>query len=133
MVHGQRKAHAPLPGAVPLICNAGDVAISNRQVLHGSFANATDDWRVTLNLGCHRRSSVLGATGPGYTERQSYDAERIRKRSEVIGYAIDARRQRFPEERAHAYQPHVQSGERYRWDEAGRAALSAYHLRDLII
>jgi hypothetical protein len=122
-----------LPGAVPLICNPGDVAISNRQVLHGSFANATDDWRVTLNLGCHRRASVLGATGRGFDGAQTYDAERIRKRAEVIGYAIDARRQRFPDEAAYAYQPHLSSGENYRWDEAAREALDAYYLRDLII
>jgi hypothetical protein len=122
-----------LPGAVPLICNPGDVALSNRQVLHGSFANGTPDWRVTLNLGCHRRSSVLGATGRGFHGMQTYDDERIRKRAEVIGYAIEARRQRFPDETPFAYRPHVESGERYRWDEAAREAIDAYYLRDLII
>ena len=122
-----------LPGAVPLICNPGDVALSNRQVLHSSFANSTADWRVTLNLGCHRRSAVLGATGRSFNGQETYDAERIRKRAEVIGYAIDARRQHFPEETSHAYRPHVVNGESYRWSEDARGEINAYYLRDLII
>jgi ectoine hydroxylase-related dioxygenase (phytanoyl-CoA dioxygenase family) len=122
-----------LPGAVPLICNAGDVALSNRQVLHSSFANTTGDWRVTLNLGCHRRSAVLGATGRTFNGLETYDDERIRKRAEMIGYAIDARRQRFPGETPFAYRPHAEAGESYRWDEAARAEIEAYYLRDLII
>jgi hypothetical protein len=122
-----------LPGAVPLTCNPGDVALSNRQVLHSSFANTTGDWRVTLNLGCHRRKAVLGATGRTFNGQETYDADRIRKRAEVIGYAIDARRQRFPQETGYAYRPHVESGERYVWSEAARAEMNAYYLRDLII
>src|SRR6056297_1474572 len=35
-----------LPDAVPIIANAGDVAITNRQAVHGSFANNSPDWRV---------------------------------------------------------------------------------------
>jgi ectoine hydroxylase-related dioxygenase (phytanoyl-CoA dioxygenase family) len=122
-----------LPDAVPLICNAGDVALSNRQVLHSSFANTTDDWRVTLNLGCHRRSAVLGATGRTFNGLETYDDERIRKRAEIIGYAIDARAQHFPEERPFTYRPHAEAGETYRWNEAARAKIEAYYLRDLII
>jgi len=122
-----------LPGAVPLICNAGDVALSNRQVLHSSFANTTGDWRVTLNLGCHRRSSVLGASGRSFNGLETYDEERIRKRAEMIGYAIEARRQRFPEETPFAYRPHAEAGDRFDWDEAARAEIRAYYLRDLMI
>ncbi|HEX2943558.1 MAG TPA: phytanoyl-CoA dioxygenase family protein, partial [Rhodopila sp.] len=40
-----------LPGAVPIICKPGDVAITNRQTVHGSFANTSPDWRVTVNFG----------------------------------------------------------------------------------
>ena len=40
-----------LPDAVPLICAPGDVVINNRQLLHGSFANTSQDWRVTVNSG----------------------------------------------------------------------------------
>jgi hypothetical protein len=122
-----------LPGAVPLICNPGDVALSNRQVLHSSFANGTADLRVTLNLGCHRRSAVLGSTGRTFNGQETYDAERIRKRAELVGYAIDARRQRFPEETPFVYRPHHESGECYHWSEATRAEIDAYYLRDLIL
>ena len=48
-----------LPEAVPVVCNPGDVAISNRQLVHGSFANTSEEWRVTVLSGFHRRSSVL--------------------------------------------------------------------------
>ena len=124
-----------LPNAVPLIANAGDVAISNRQVVHGSFPNTSPDWRVTVNVGFHRRRSVLGATGfyAHDNKPEPYDAERIRKRSEMIGYAIAARHQRFPEETPYNYRPHLQSGERYRWDEAARAAVQGYNRNDLVI
>ena len=51
-----------LRDAVPLICKPGDVAMTNRQAVHGSFANTSPDWRVTVNFGFHRRRSVLGVT-----------------------------------------------------------------------
>ena len=40
-----------LPDAVPIICSPGDVAITNRQTVHGSFANTSDRWRITINFG----------------------------------------------------------------------------------
>jgi len=51
----------------------------------------------------------------------------------MIGYAIAARHQRFPEETPYNYRPHLQSGERYRWDEAARAAVQGYTRNDLVI
>ena len=48
-----------------MICNPGDVVISNRQLLHGSFANTSENWRVTVNMGCLPKSSVLGVSGGG--------------------------------------------------------------------
>ena len=67
-----------LPDAVPLYCNAGDVTIVNRQALHGSFANTSDDLRISLTFGFHRRRSVLGATGAlSESESVRYDEERI--------------------------------------------------------
>ena len=45
-----------LPGAMPLICAAGDVTIVNRQTLHGSFANSSPDIRVSITFGFHRRA-----------------------------------------------------------------------------
>src|SRR6185436_15403429 len=88
-----------LPEAVPIVAKPGDVAITNRQAVHGSFANTSRDWRVTVNFGFHRRRSVLGFEAGGiHNERAVYDDARIKERSRLIGYAIDARRKRFPDE-----------------------------------
>lgn len=123
-----------LPDAVPMICKPGDVAICNRQAVHGSFANTSADWRVTLNFGFHRRSSVLNVESGGIHNAPAvYDAERIRKRSRVIGYAIDARRQRFPDETPYVYGPHDEASEVYLWDAAAKADMKDYNLLDLSI
>ena len=123
-----------LEGAVPLICDAGDVVMCNRQLVHGSFANSGFEPRLTINFGFHRRSSVLGVAGAGMTsEREVYDEAIIEKRSRVIGYAIDARRQRYPEEESYAYLPFVESGKEYRWDNNAQEAIKDYNLHDLSI
>ena len=123
-----------LPDAVPMICAPGDVAIANRQALHGSFANTSPDWRVTLNFGCHRRASVLGVEGGGLHNAVAvYDADRIRQRARLIAYAIDARRQHFPHETPFVYQPFAQAGDSFPWDEAARQSLHDYNLLDLSI
>jgi len=123
-----------LPEAVPMICAPGDVAICNRQAIHGSFANTSDQWRVTVNFGFHRRKSVLNVQGGGIHNSPSvYDAERIRKRSEMIGYAIQARKQRFPDETPFEYAPHKQSGETFTWTSDSKVALKDYNLLDLSI
>ena len=41
--------------------------------------------------------------------REVYDEALIEKRSNVIGYAIDARRQRYPAEESYQYLPFLQS------------------------
>ncbi|NIP15565.1 MAG: phytanoyl-CoA dioxygenase [Pseudomonadales bacterium] len=121
-----------LPDAMPLICDAGDVAICNRQAVHGSFANTGTDLRVTINFGFHRRRSLIGVEGGGiHNRREVYDAARIRERSRVIAYAIDARRQRFPDEEPYVYQPFAGEEEAYRWNDAARADLKDYNLLDL--
>lgn len=123
-----------LPDAVPLICKAGDVAISNRQILHGSFPNTSPDWRATLNLGFHRRQSVVGASTHGIDGQWvTYDDARVDKRSEMIGYAIAARQQRFPEEVPFIYRPHAASGACFVWDAAARHAIRDYQKLDLFI
>ncbi len=123
-----------LADAVPIICKPGDVAITNRQAVHGSFANTSRDWRVTLNFGFHRRSSVLGVKGGGVHNAPAvYDEDRIRQRARVIGYAIDARRRRFPAEVPFVYRPHVMTGESYRWDAKAAAGMKDYNLLDLSI
>src|SRR5262249_34988722 len=108
----------------------GDVAICNRQAVHGSFANTSPDMRVTINFGFHRRRSVEGVTSGGvHNAVTTYDAERIRKRAEAIGYAIAARHDRFPDETPYNYAP--QRGERFQWNETAKAHLRDYNLLDL--
>jgi len=123
-----------LPEAVPIVCAPGDVAITNRQAVHGSFANTSADWRLTLNLGFHRRRSVLGVRGGGiHAAPAVFDEARIRERARVIGYGIDARRQRYPDQTPFTYRPHAEAGEVWRWDEAARATMRDYNLLDLSI
>jgi len=95
-----------LPGAIPLICNPGDVTIVNRQTLHGSFANTSPDLRVSITFGFHRRASVIGQKAALSSKADEfYDEKRIFDRSAVIAVAIDARRKYYPGETPYTYQP----------------------------
>lgn len=129
----ERAGSGRLPDAVPLICGPGDLTISNRQVLHGSFANTSSDIRVTLSMGFHPRRSVVGVRGihSQTLAPVTFDAEFVRRRSEMIGYAIDARRSHYPDETPFVYQPHAVNGETYHWDEAAREAVRDYNRYDL--
>ena len=123
-----------IEGTVPLVCNPGDVIICNRQLLHGSFANTGFEPRITVNFGFHRRSSVLNVQGSGtHSEVQIFDADLIAKRSEVIGFAIDARQQKYPDETPYVYKPFQEKGLAYRWNEEAKASLHDYNARDLSI
>ena len=104
-----------LPGAVPMLCEPGDVAICNRQVVHGSFPNTSDTSRATFVFGFHRRASVAGVKG---WAPQPYDDEHIRQSSRLIPLAVDARRQRFPHEEPYVYQPLADAP--IAWNDAGR-------------
>ncbi|HCK11301.1 MAG TPA: phytanoyl-CoA dioxygenase, partial [Candidatus Latescibacteria bacterium] len=115
--------------AVPMVASAGDVVMANRQVLHGSFANTSSDLRVTINFGFHRRSSVIGVKRE---DGAIYDEEHIRARSRIIALAIDARRQRFPEETSFVYKPLVDDPDDTTWNEQTREQLlKNYQLLDL--
>jgi len=122
-----------LPGAVPLTCKPGDVTMVNRQTLHASFANTSPDLRISLTFGFHRRKSVLGARGALVSEETDvYDEERIFDRSAVIAVAIDARRQRFPEETPYDYQPFAGLVDEFRWNpETYERVIRDYNLKDL--
>ena len=123
-----------LPDAVPIICAPGDVAMTNRQAIHGSFANNSKDWRVTVNFGFHRRASVLDVLAGGiHNAAAVYDAARIEHRARMIGYGIEARKQRFPAETPFAYAPHVARGLTYKWDATAKADVKDYNLDDLSI
>ena len=96
------------------------------------IANTSADIRVTINFGFHRRSSVLGVEGGGiHNQRVVYDDARIRERSRLIALAIDARRQRFPDEEAYVYRPFAGLEDSYRWNAEAKAGLKDYNLLDL--
>ena len=123
-----------IDGAVPIVCNPGDVVICNRQLLHGSFPNCGFEPRVTVNFGFHKRSSVIGTQGGGiHSEAQVFDDEIIERRSRAIGYAIEARKQKYPNEEAYKYYPFEQSGKSFVWNDNSREDLKDYNLEDLSI
>lgn len=125
-----------LPGAVPLVCQPGDVTIVNRQMLHASFANTSPDMRVSMTFGFHRRKSVLGAKAALAVESSgaTYDEQRIFDRSAVIQVAIDARRQYYPHEQAYQYQPFAGLEDDYRWNEENfERVIRDYFMKDLAI
>jgi len=125
-----------IPGAVPLVCEAGDVTIVNRQMLHGSFANSSPDLRISLTFGFHRRRSVLGAKAAlsMAAENVRYDEKRISERAAVIQVAIDARHQRFADETPFAYQPFAGREDEFRFNERTfETVIRNYFTKDLAI
>jgi ectoine hydroxylase-related dioxygenase (phytanoyl-CoA dioxygenase family) len=123
-----------LPDAVPMISQPGDVAISNRQIIHGSFPNMSAEQRITLNMGFHRRRSVENVeTFSMFGEPQRYDEAWLDERAALIGYGISARRQRFPDETPFVYRPHAEAGAHYEWNDDSRRAINEYHRLDLLI
>jgi len=131
-----------LPDAVPLLCEAGDVTIVNRQALHGSFANTSPDLRVSVTFGFHRRSSVLGVRGKlsikpedlSWSEGDVYDEQRVFDRSAVIALAIDARHQHRPAEEPFHYLPFSGIEDRFHFDEdTFERYIRDYNTRDLAI
>ncbi len=123
-----------IKGAVPLVCDRGDVVICNRQALHGSFPNSGFEPRLTVNFGFHKRSSVLGVKGGGiHSDAQVFDEEIIARRSKVLGYAIAARKERYPDEMAYTYQPFEATGLSFEWNEAARRDMHDYNRDDLSI
>ena len=125
-----------IPGAVPLVCDPGDVIICNRQLVHGSFANTSPDRRISVGFGFHRRSSVLNVTTTRHMDGKSdtYDEGRIHQRSRMIAIAIDARQQRYPHEPRILYQPLAGQEQDNIWNESTRRnVLKNYNLLDLSI
>jgi hypothetical protein len=131
-----------LPDAVPLICEAGDVTIVNRQTLHGSFANTSPDPRISVTFGFHRRSSVTGVEGKlklkssdtNWGGGPAYDEQQIFDRSAVIAVAIDARHQVFVDETPYRYEPFAGLEDDFRYcDETVERVIRDYNVKDLAI
>lgn len=124
-----------LSDAVPLYAKAGDVTMVNRQALHGSFANTSDELRISPTIGFHKRSSVLGAPAALLTTgAESYDEAWVSERSKVLGYAISARAAFYQEEKPFHYvplnmQPELMTLAPANWKQA----LMNYNLRDIAI
>ncbi len=124
-----------IEGAVPMLAGAGDTVVTNRQLLHGSFANSSPDRRITLNEGFFPRKRVLDVTTKRLTgEIVTYDAARIDARCRILQLAIDARCQRFPHERPYIYRPLAGRENETRWNETTRqAVLKNYNQLDMFI
>jgi len=124
-----------IPGAVPMLCDAGDTIVTNRQLLHGSFANSSPDRRITLNEGFFPRKRVLNVTAKRlHGAVETYTLQRINERTRILQLAIDARRQRFPRETPYVYKPLAGSEDESRWSETTRQTLlKNYNQRDMFI
>ena len=124
-----------IDGAIPLLCNSGDTFILNRQVVHGSFANTSDERRVTLNAGFFPRHRVQDMTVQHLDDRVvTFDDAQIHERSRMVQIGIDARRQRFPDEAPYRYAPLAGELDENRWNEETRwSVVKNYNLRDMYI
>jgi ectoine hydroxylase-related dioxygenase (phytanoyl-CoA dioxygenase family) len=125
-----------LPGAVPLVCNAGDVTMVNRQMVHGSFANTSPDLRISLTFGFHRRKSVMGQKAALAVKSSNavYDDKRVFERSSVIQVAIDARHQAGSAEPRFAYKPFAGLEDQFRFTpETFESVIRDYNTKDLAI
>ncbi len=119
-----------LKGAVPVILEPGDCGIVNRSSLHGSYPNDSDQRRITILFGFHKRDSAIGASTtnvhafkiPGQTKEITYTEDYVLKRSRMIPLAIDARKQRYPGEESFQYEGNYLGNPI--WDENTRAEIS---------
>ena len=124
-----------LPTAIPLHCGPGDVTIVNRQTLHCSFANTSDDFRISASWGFHRRKAVAGQRGHLMQPPDViYDDDFIDKRASVVQVAVDARRQYYRDETPFVYQPLKDAVDQYRWNpETFERVVRDYNTRDIAI
>ncbi len=94
----------------------------------------TDLAAMRENFGFHKRSSVLNVCSAGmHAEATLMDANFIDRRARLIGLAIDARAQRFPDETPYTYAPFAGRAEEFVWSLAAQAGLKDYNLMDLSI
>jgi len=68
-----------------------------------------------------------------HAEAAVMDEAFIDTRSRLIGFALDARRQRFPNEMPYHYAPFAERQDEFRWNAGTLASLKDYNLMDLSI
>jgi hypothetical protein len=139
------EATEVLDDAVPMVLAPGDCGMVDRSSLHGSYRNHSDERRVTMVLGYHKRSSAIGATttnvhayrvpGGKNIHDVTYTADYVERRARMIPLAIDARRQFFPDEQPYEYSgTYIGDAE---WSDRTRAEISApddeYWRRDITL
>ena len=102
---------------------------------NGSFVNTSPDRRVTLNAGFFPRARVQEVTVTHLDGRVvTFDSALIHERSRMIAIGIDARRQRFPDEKPYRYQPLSDQQDENRWCvETRRDVVKNYNVRDMYI
>merc|ERR1711959_107017 len=113
-----------LPNAVPMLMNPGDVGVHNRNCVHGAFPNMSPERRLTMVMSYYNRRYVLDAKARPATNAKEaerlialgkqvirgklvMDAAHIRDKCRIIQVAIDARRERYPNETPYVYEPLV--------------------------
>lgn len=114
-----------MPNAVPMLMNPGDVGVHNRNALHGSFPNMSPERRLTLVCAYYNRRDVVNQkarlpiqsqkeidrlTKAGKTvirRKLVMDEAHIHDKTRIFQQAINARKEKYPEETHHVYPPHV--------------------------
>lgn len=137
------KACTQLADAVPVTLEPGDAGMVNRSSLHGSYPNDSEDRRITLLLGFHKRDSAIGTettnvhayVRPSKPKKVKYSKDDVLKRARMIPLAIDARRQRYPDETPYEYIGEFIGGST--WNEQARAEITRegdeYWQRDITL
>ena len=84
--------------------------IVDRSSLHGSYPNRSDKRRMTFIMSFHARASAIGfktqnvhSFKNGGAKFVEYTKNDIEERARMIPLAIDARRQRFPDQLSYKY------------------------------
>lgn len=127
-----------LEGAVPIICKPGDVYIQSRTALHGAFPNSSPEKRCTVQFGFNKRSTVLGLETAAYDHlgksMKVYDNDYIHERARMIQLGIDARKQKYPNEKSYVYQPYVGREEEARWSPKMKEnQYGQYWMKDIVV
>ena len=120
-----------LPEAVPMTLAPGDCGLVNRSSMHGSYPNRSAARRVNMIMGFHKRASAIGTETTNVhafarmgdkRKTVKYTEEYVLRRARMIALAIDARRQRYPDEVPYEYQGSYIGGGV--WNAEARAEIS---------